>query len=190
MTMDDVFTVQEVNEIIRVGSSCKLTESTYEHNSADALDSDIRQSLTAFIHPTEESSWIFDKLFNTVHFMNERYFQYELFGFSTIQYTEYGPSGDHYSWHVDLEQNRQNLNMDTTKWCRKLSASVILSDTSDYEGGEFDIQRDPKGNPLFTVEQQRGSVIFFPSYAEHRVRPVTKGTRRSLVVWVLGPKFK
>ena len=36
----------------------------------------------------------------------------------------------------------------------------------------------------------KGSIVIFPSYIWHRVSPVTKGTRLSLVQWNLGPGFK
>ncbi len=36
----------------------------------------------------------------------------------------------------------------------------------------------------------KGRMIFFPSFLIHRVAPVTQGIRRSLVIWVTGPKFR
>ena len=70
---------------------------------------------------------------------------------------------------------------------RKISITVQLSDPSEYEGGDLQIkinagQSDtPKG---------LGNVVIFPSYLLHRVTPVTKGLRRSLVLWITGPAFK
>jgi PKHD-type hydroxylase len=68
---------------------------------------------------------------------------------------------------------------------RKLSLVCQLSDPSEYEGGELQINT----GEIFTPEKQKGTVILFPSYLLHRVTPVTKGTRRSLVLWIEGPAF-
>jgi len=38
--------------------------------------------------------------------------------------------------------------------------------------------------------QEQGSIIIFDSREWHRVSPVTKGVRYSLVSWSLGPAFK
>ena len=59
--------------------------------------------------------------------------------------------------------------------------SIILND--DFEGGDFEIYGEESELP-------KGSVIVFPSFIEHRVAPVIKGTRYSLVAWFVGPPFK
>ena len=41
-----------------------------------------------------------------------------------------------------------------------------------------------------TEIRPRGSVIVFPSFVWHRVKPVTKGVRYSVVAWYGGPPFK
>ncbi len=67
---------------------------------------------------------------------------------------------------------------------RKLSMSIVLN--SDFEGGDFEINMDGKKSPRL----EKGSIIVFPSFMEHRVAPVTKGIRYSLVTWFVGPPFK
>jgi predicted 2-oxoglutarate/Fe(II)-dependent dioxygenase YbiX len=37
--------------------------------------------------------------------------------------------------------------------------------------------------------RDKGSALFFPSFSYHRVKPVTRGIRRSLVCWFRGPKW-
>jgi PKHD-type hydroxylase len=69
---------------------------------------------------------------------------------------------------------------------RKLSLTLLLND--DFEGGEFQVN-DGKEEMAITVPMNKGRVVLFPSFMIHRVKPVTKGVRKSLVVWVLGPKF-
>ena len=62
--------------------------------------------------------------------------------------------------------------------------SLILSDPDEYEGGQLEIW----GKPIDVYK--KGSIIFFPSWMPHRVTPVTKGTRYSLVMWFMGAPFK
>ena len=69
----------------------------------------------------------------------------------------------------------------------KISISIQLSDENEYEGGELEFKT---GMNNITAPKNFNSVLLFPSYLIHRVKPVTKGTRRSLVLWISGPKFK
>ena len=79
---------------------------------------------------------------------------------------------------------------DNAVFDRKLSVVVQLSEPEDYEGGVFEIDDVVRPYPLNTsLFQPRGSILIFPSYIKHRVLPVTKGVRRSLVTWYNGPKF-
>ena len=71
---------------------------------------------------------------------------------------------------------------------RKLSLSMLLSDPSEFEGGEFQVKTDDDN--VKQLETVKGRAWFFPSYTLHRVAPVTKGVRRSLVLWVGGPPFR
>jgi PKHD-type hydroxylase len=107
------------------------------------------------------------------------------YGAGNYQYTEYHASENgHYGWHIDCMYNNDAISD------RKVSLCVHLSDPSEYEGGEFcmDTCATPKFNPSDFKKQ--GSVIVFPSYIKHCVTPVTKGVRKSLVVWYNGPRFR
>ncbi len=102
----------------------------------------------------------------------------------TIQFGEY-KRGGFYNWHTDSSLN-PNVPF------RKLSVSVNLSDPKDYEGGNFEL-KNPIGLELKLPMGQlrkRGSVIVFPSFLQHRVTEVKRGTRYSLVQWYNGPEFK
>lgn len=91
------------------------------------------------------------------------------------QLAEYGPGG-YYKWHDDTDP----LAMLPTE--RKLTVVCLLSDPTEFEGGQLEIMGMDKPVPL-----KRGSVIVFPSMLAHRVTEVTNGTRRSLACWVRGP---
>lgn len=136
-----------------------------------------RDSTLRFIWPSQESNWLFDFLEDALMKLNRGY-GFELTGFyDGIQVATYEPGG-RYDWHLDLGPGVYSS--------RKLSLSVQLSDAADYDGGELEFLSvtDELG------PRSRGSLIAFPSYLAHRVRPVTRGTRVSLVSWIGGPPFR
>jgi PKHD-type hydroxylase len=71
---------------------------------------------------------------------------------------------------------------------RKLSFSIQLSDPDDYEGGNVQLL-DEAGNN-YIAPRKRGCICLFDSRTQHRVLKVTKGTRKSIVGWVVGPRWK
>jgi predicted 2-oxoglutarate/Fe(II)-dependent dioxygenase YbiX len=100
---------------------------------------------------------------------------------------------DTYNFYAILNNNPKNI--DTHNKIRKLSVTISLSNPEDYEGGEleFDLRNSPDGKPNIIKCKEilpRGSIVVFPSHVWHRVAPVTKGTRYSLVIWSLGYPFK
>jgi PKHD-type hydroxylase len=100
-------------------------------------------------------------------------------GVKEVQFTEYGLNGK-YDWHHDVDWRCQTHD-------RKLSVVVQLS--SDYEGGEFQFKSPADSLPL-DLFRPRGSILVFPSFFEHKVHPVTSGTRYSMVTWIQGPKYR
>jgi PKHD-type hydroxylase len=101
------------------------------------------------------------------------------------------------SW--DKPYDKKDLNHPEHGKIRKLSMTCQLTDGSEYEGGEleFDFRnynphmRDESKHRIQCKEiLPKGSIIVFPSFVWHRVKPVTKGVRYSLVVWNLGYPFK
>jgi PKHD-type hydroxylase len=113
----------------------------------------------------------------------------------SCQFTKY-KLNQFYDWHCDgWDQPYANPdNPNTHGKIRKLSVTCSLSDEKDYKGGELEFQfrnqDDSKLTRTCTEILPRGSIIVFPSFVWHRVKPVTKGTRYSLVVWNLGYPFK
>ena len=110
---------------------------------------------------------------------------FDLDAIEHLQYGEYNED-QYYGWHID-----QHGAPYADGRVRKCSFSVFLND--DFEGGEFDLEI---GSPnqkdrLKTFHKLPvNQMLFFQSEFWHQVRPVTKGVRKSLVGWVLGPKFK
>ena len=75
-----------------------------------------------------------------------------------------------------------------TEMVRKLSFTLQLSDPNDYEGGNVQLMND--AGQSYIAPRQRGCIVLFDSRTPHRVLKVTKGTRRSIVGWVVGPRWK
>ena len=112
------------------------------------------------------------------------------------QFTKYN-KGQYYDWHCDSWEGSYNKpNTPSHGKIRKLSVTLSLSDEKDYKGGEleFDFRNkdpDKKRNTMICKEiRPKGSLVVFPSFMWHRVKPVTKGSRYSLVIWNLGWPFK
>ena len=138
--------------------------------------------------------WILEMVLEFIKTANEKAgWNYDIDSVETMQLTKYTTDG-FYGWHKDggsdiygAYQKPDDPLVDGK--VRKISMSIILND--DYEGGEFQFKFAKNKMKKITPNiKSTGSVIVFPSYQLHRVKPITKGTRYSLVVWSLGPPFK
>ena len=150
--------------------------------------------------------WIYDAVHPYIHEANQKAgWNFEWDWSESCQFTKYGV-GQYYGWHCDSweEPYQRKQNEDGTYpidhgKIRKLSVTISLTEPDEYVGGnlEFDFrnqidwERDKKSKIKECTEiRPRGSIIVFPSFVWHRVAPVTKGVRNSLVVWNLGYPFK
>ena len=126
-----------------------------------------------------KDAWLTERIAELRESINRSFYGFELNWEFTepFQYTVYG-EGCRYGWHMDLG--------DEIAATRKLSLTVQLSHPTEYEGGDFQAMT---GAEVRTLPRAAGQVIAFPSWIIHRVMPVTKGVRRSLVIWAHGPKF-
>jgi PKHD-type hydroxylase len=160
------------------------------HNQSDAqvgggfegqVNKEKRRTNVSWMFPDQNNQHIWEKITNTIWTANRQFFRFDLRGcYEAMQlgvYTEHDQG--HYDWHIDS-------GLETNTVPRKLSMALLLSDPSEFEGGQLQVMRAGVPEP---VEQKRGRAWFFPSYLMHRVTPVTKGIRRSLVMWVGGPAF-
>jgi PKHD-type hydroxylase len=150
---------------------------------ATVINDSVRASQVAWIGMKPEVAHIWDKLATATAEINRQFFHFDLTGFyEPMQlglYTE--QQQGHYNWHIDAAPSDRNTP-------RKLSMAMLLSDPSEFEGGEFQVKTTT--DEVQTLECKKGRAWFFPSYTLHRVAPVTKGMRRSLVLWIGGPAFR
>ena len=180
-TWNDGFTDQDIARIIEIGESRKIERAAIGDNNRDSPD--YRKSNVSWIDLREDSQWLYDKVGYIVRVLNGQFYRFDIFGFvEDFQFTIYeGEEGGHYDWHIDANPNGHNASP------RKLSFVLQLSDPVDYEGGELQLMNSK--DPL-VIKKQKGFAVVFPSYMLHRVTPVTKGIRKSLVVWTAGPAFR
>lgn len=178
---DDVFSDEEMKKIVELCEAGEMIPATVRSGEAAK---DVRSSNVGFHFRDKDTAWIFDRLNSAVKSANDMFYGFDLNGYDSFQYTVYNSdTADHYSWHADIGLGDDAADFGGT---RKLSMTLLLND--DFEGGEFELNLAHESDPV-KVDAKKGRAVFFPSFLIHRVKPVTSGTRRSLVIWVLGPKF-
>jgi PKHD-type hydroxylase len=144
-------------------------------------------------------TWIYKELHPFVNEANEKAgWNYEWDRSESCQFTKY-KTNQYYDWHSDSWPKPYEKEGPEKGKIRKLSMTCQLTDGSEYSGGEleFDFRnydppyRDETSHVRKATEiLPKGSIIIFPSFVWHRVKPITSGTRYSLVVWHLGNPFK
>jgi PKHD-type hydroxylase len=165
------FSPQECARMVRLGESGESVAATTEKVTG------YRSSNITWIQPGAETKWLYHRIGLLLLKANQRY-RFELTGLAEpLQYADYGEGG-HFEWHTDLGVQGTSG--------RKLSLSVQISDPDTYDGGALEfinVKRLP-------IPRDVGTAIVFPSYLTHRVAPVTRGRRRSLVAWAYGPSLR
>ena len=141
---------------------------------------EVRRSQIWFFDPAPATDFIFAPLHDAVVHLNQNY-GFDLTGFATgCQISRYSAEDrGHYDWHIDLGIGRFSR--------RKLSVSVQLSPADAYDGGDLEFHLT--GLDRVSMRQQ-GTLVAFPSFLQHRVTPVTRGERYSLVAWIDGPPYR
>ena len=143
--------------------------------------------------------WIYNEIQPYIHQSNANAgWNFEWDWSESCQFTKY-KHNQYYDWHCDSWDKPYEKEGPDNGKIRKLSMTCQLTDGSEYTGGEleFDFRNyDPhmrdESQHLRRAKEilPKGSIIVFPSFVWHRVKPVTAGTRYSLVVWHLGKPFK
>ena len=178
------------NKIMKTGGK-DFGEAVVGHGGESIVDKEVRTSKTAW----SNDQWIYDLIWPYMEEANAQAgWKYDIKAAESVQITRY-ETGGFYNFHKDGESdNLGAYNKPQNKFrhgnVRKLSMSIILND--DYEGGGFEFATlDKKVSNIYTPDFSKlGSIMVFPSFMMHRVKPVTKGTRYSAVSWFVGPPFK
>lgn len=170
----NTFTPEECAKIVELGLALPVEQGKV--NPEELVDEATRKTRISWISWSDETNWIYQKLTQVATDANNARYLFNISGFfEALQFTRYDDPGSHYKWHQDIGPG----------WFaqRKLSLVVQLSPAEDYEGADlelFDCSPTPR---------DQGTVIVFPSYQQHRVTPITKGSRYSLVSWISGPPY-
>ena len=143
-----------------------------------------------------DDPWIYEAIQPFVHMANKNAgWNFDWDWSDPCQFTRYSKK-QFYGWHCDSWDRPYTEEGPTKGKTRKLSVTVSLSDPKDYQGGELEFDyrnKNPNEKRNFvkcTEIAPRGSIVVFPSFMWHRVCPVKRGTRYSLVMWNLGFPFK
>ena len=185
-TAEPVLTPQQCDELIRVGQSePKINATIGIDNKNTKLDERYRKSIISWI-PFAKALPIYQVIRQWMEVTNNNYF-----GFDTVQLSEQGQyaeysKGGFYNWHMD-----SNTEMEAMPTVRKISMTLLLSDPKDFEGGELELFcGDTLDSEKNKFKLKRGYAVFFASFLLHRVMPVTKGNRKSLVMWFGGSPLR
>jgi PKHD-type hydroxylase len=186
-------------------NTCENFEATLEPstlNHTNELDKSFRSSNHKWISC---ESWISSFIWYYITKVNDHNFMYDIIDFDEdlLQYTIYNKN-DFYHWHTDADLETKTVSCIETAYSskhfvplkhqvqqsnlvRKLSFSLLLSDKDDFTGGDLQFHNHQNS---WTMDQHLGSLIIFDSTLPHRVTKLKSGTRKSLVGWVLGPRWK
>ena len=130
--------------------------------------------------PFKEMQPMYDQINEFIQKANRNHFGFEDIQITEqAQFTEY-PEGGFYDWHMDTDVNMQH-----EPPVRKISMTLLLSPENQFEGGDLELMAPGK-----RVKLKQGHAIIFASFLNHRVAPVTRGVRQSLVMWFGGEPFK
>jgi PKHD-type hydroxylase len=196
---------RRIKEFKDLGKKIKRTKAN-KHLTDDQIIEDIITNDNKFLKDLKKQrnsnvawlndQWIYNEIQPYINMANKSSgWNFDWDYSESCQFTKY-KLNQFYDWHCDSWEkpydNPNNLNFH--KKIRKLSVTCSLSDPKDYKGGQLEFQfrnnNDPKGTRVCKEIMPRGSIVVFPSFVWHRVKPVTKGTRYSLVIWNVGYPFK
>jgi PKHD-type hydroxylase len=175
-TSQNFLSAQEMDWLIAEHAPL-VTEGKLSYGNTDAS---LRRSRVVFLGPEQKYAWLYNRLWAAVQACNPQCFDVDVTSVEgNVQVARYDSAErGFYDWHFDFGPARP---------LRKLSISVQLSNSEDYDGGDLELLY---GNSPTRLDRMRGAFIIFPSFMLHRVTPVTRGTRWSLVAWILGKRWR
>ena len=164
-----------------------FTDSGDDVDDEERSRTDHEQRKTAVSFITDKENMMNEIVWGFIRQANAEFFNYNLEYFQAIQFARYRDGG-HYDWHQDASPQ------DLANEGRKLSLTMSLTDDTKYDGGllQFyngDKPYEDKDHDIEKDIKSVGTVIVFDSRDWHRVTPVTKGVRHSIVCWTVGPNF-
>lgn len=146
--------------------------------------SSIRNTQVAWLHRDRGTEALYRRMEEIVLRLNADLFRFDLSGLTTMQYAVYRQAeAGYFDWHNDYGRYRD----DPAQEPRKITLSLQLSDGGAYDGCDLEIRA---AHPIDVAPRERGALVAFRANALHRVTPITRGVRKSLVIWAAGPEFR
>jgi len=181
-TVEPIFTPSQCQDIINMGHQQKSEEAKIGTDKTAGGKYDTKKRITTISWiPFKAMPGMYIIIERSMNQVNGNHFGYEGMQLTEIaQFTEY-PKGGFYDWHMDAD-----VNCKFEPPVRKISMTILLSNQSEFEGGDLEFMSEGNKPPQLI----QGQAIFFCSLIRHRVAKVKKGIRRSLVMWFGGPPFK
>jgi len=180
-TINPIFSPKQCQMVIDKGMSLKKETAQVGMGQRPDGGYDPKKRITTISWiPFKEMTEMYKQIESEMLRANNNHFGFEGMQLSEpAQFTHY-LTGGFYDWHMDndvLGKHQPPV--------RKISMTLLLSDPATFEGGELEFMS--KGR---TAKLKQGQAIFFSSWLQHRVKPVIRGERYSLVMWFGGPSFK
>jgi len=179
-TTTPLFTPEQCQKIIDSGRRQKPQQAQVGMNKpGGGIDTKKRTTTISWL-PFKEMEPMYNDINKFIQQANRNHFGFENVKITEqAQFTEY-PEGGFYDWHMDTD-----VNMQYEPPVRKISMTLLLSPENQFEGGDLELMAPGK-----RANMKQGHAIIFASFLNHRVAPVTKGVRQSLVMWFGGDPFK
>ncbi len=181
-TTKPIFTPEQCKMIIQAGRAEPRNDAGVGNEKGTKgghIDTNTRTSHISWI-PFSKMADMYKNIDTVMQATNRNHFGFDGMTINEMaQYTEY-PEGGFYEWHVD-----NDVNMQYEPPVRKISMTLLLSPESEFEGGDLELMSEGK-----VAKIKQGHAVFFASFIRHRVKPVTRGRRQSLVMWFGGTPFK
>ena len=179
-TTTPIFTPKQCQMIINAGrSEPKQNASVGGREGKSGIDTETRTSHISWI-PFSKTTEMYKDIEKVMKTTNGNHFGFDGMQITEMaQYTEY-PEGGFYDWHIDSDTHFAH-----EPSVRKISMTLLLSPDNEFEGGDLEIMKKGQAAKL-----KQGHAIFFASFIRHRVTPVIRGNRKSLVMWFGGTPFK
>jgi len=178
-TTGPIFTPEQCKMIIQAGRSEPKQTGQVGGGSGGTVDTKTRTSHISWI-PFKKMLDMYKDIEKLMQKTNRNHFGFDGMTLTEpAQYTEY-PEGGFYDWHIDSD-----INCAHEPPVRKISMTCLLSPESEFEGGDLEIMSEGK-----VAKLKQGQIVFFASFVRHRVKPVIKGNRKSLVMWFGGTPLR
>ena len=179
-TKSPLFTPEQCQKIIESGRRQQPQQAQVGLGRPEGgLDTKKRTTTISWL-PFDEMAPMYNDINEFIQKANRNHFGFEDIQITEqAQFTEY-PEGGFYDWHMDTD-----VNMENEPPVRKISMTLLLNHESQFEGGDLELMAPGKKANL-----TQGNAITFASFLNHRVAPVTRGVRQSLVMWFGGTPFK